>query len=101
MAGRAERWAIIDESEHTLTVINPWQFEVGQCCVITRRHVATLLDLSPQECGAILVAAKRVAEALVKAFKPLGILTLPEQRGLQRAGNIAFPFPCRAAAAGE
>jgi hypothetical protein len=68
VAGREERWAIIDESEHTLTVINPLQFEVGQCCVITRRHVATLLDLSERECGAILVSAKRVAEALVKTY---------------------------------
>ena len=75
MAGREERWAIIDESEHTLTVINPSQFEVGQCCVITRRHVATLLDLSRQECEAVLVCAKRVAEALVKTYEPLGILT--------------------------
>jgi histidine triad (HIT) family protein len=75
MAGREERWAIVDESEHTLTVINPWQFEVGQCCVITRRHVATLLDLSHQECEAIMVSAKRVAQALVKAYQPLGILT--------------------------
>ena len=75
MAGREERWAIIDEGEHTLTVINPWQFEVSQCCVITRRHVATLLDLSEQECAAILVSAKRVAAALVKTYRPLGILT--------------------------
>lgn len=75
IAGREERWALIDESELTLTVINPWQFEVGQCCVITRRHVATLLDLSNHECAAIAVAAKRVAEALVKAFRPLGVLT--------------------------
>ena len=75
VAGREDRWAIIDESEHTLTVINPWQFEVGQCCVITRRHVATLLDLSHEECETILVSAKRVAEALVKTYSPLGILT--------------------------
>lgn len=75
MAGREERWAIIDEGEHALTVINPWQFEVGQCCVITRRHVPTLLELSPEECGAILLLAKRVAEALVKTYRPLGILT--------------------------
>lgn len=74
-AGREDRWAVIDESEHTLTVINPWQFEVGQCCVITRRHVALLLDLSAEECAAILVSAKRVAEALVKAYQPLGLLT--------------------------
>jgi histidine triad (HIT) family protein len=75
MAGRAERWAVIEESDQTLTVINPWQFEVGQCCVITRRHVATLLDLSDQEGSAIMLAARRVAVALVNAFQPLGILT--------------------------
>lgn len=75
MAGREERWAIIEESEHTLTVINPQQFEVGQCCVITRRHVATLLDLSEVECRTILISAKRAAEALVKTYRPLGILT--------------------------
>ncbi|WP_369333216.1 HIT family protein [Dyella sp. C9] len=56
-------------------MINPSQFEVGQCCVITRRHVATLLDLSRQECEAIMVAAKRVAQALVTTYEPLGILT--------------------------
>jgi diadenosine tetraphosphate (Ap4A) HIT family hydrolase len=75
IAGRAERWAIIEEGGHTLTVINPWQFEVGQCCVITRRHVATLLDLSSEECAAIMFAAQRVAQALVEAYHPLGILT--------------------------
>ena len=75
IAGREERWAIIEESELTLTVINPWQFEVGQCCVITRRHAATLLDLSKDECQAIAISAKRVAEALVEAFRPLGVLT--------------------------
>lgn len=75
IAGREDKWAVIDECEHTLTVINPWQYEVGQCCVITRRHAATLLDLSDQECGAIMGSAKRVAEALIRTFRPLGILT--------------------------
>lgn len=75
VAGRDERWAIIDESSHTLTVINPWQWETGQCCVITRRHVATLLDLSDDECGAIISSAKRVAHALVETYQPLGVLT--------------------------
>ncbi len=75
VAARDEPWKIIDESEHTLTVINPWQFETGQCCVITRRHVATLLDLSAPECAAVLGAGQRVASALVRAYRPLGILT--------------------------
>lgn len=75
VAARDEKWKLIEEGEHTLTLINPWQFEVGQCCVITRRHVATLLDLNARECEAVLVSAKRVAAALVGAFNPLGILT--------------------------
>lgn len=75
VAGREEQWKIIDETDHTWTVINPWQFEVGQCCVITRRHVATLLDLSDAECVAVMASARRVAEALVKAYRPLGLLT--------------------------
>jgi len=75
IAGREERWGVIEESDHTLTVINPWQFEIGQCCVITRRHVATLLELSEEECNAIIGSAKRVAHALVETFSPLGVLT--------------------------
>lgn len=75
MAGRDPTWAVIDECAHTVTAINPSQYEIGQCCVITRRHVGTLLDLSVEESSAILVAAKRVATALVRKYQPLGVLT--------------------------
>jgi len=75
LAGRDDKWAVIDESEHVLTVINPWQYEVGQCCVITRRHVGTLLDISDDEGSAIIAAAKRVARSLLKTYQLLGILT--------------------------
>jgi histidine triad (HIT) family protein len=74
-AAREEPWKIVEECEHTLTLITPWQFEQGQCCVVTRRHVALLLDLTREECEAVLVAAQRVARALDRAFQPLGILT--------------------------
>ena len=43
--------------------------------VITGRHVAVLLDLNEQEGAAILMAAERVAEASVKTYSPLGVLT--------------------------
>lgn len=75
VAIREERWKIVEEGEHALTVINPSQFEIGQCCVVTRRHVATLLDLTDEECAAVMVAARRLADALVRTFRPLGILT--------------------------
>ena len=74
-AAREDRYAVIEEDDLTLTVINPWQFEVGQCCVITRRHVALLLDLTDEEGVAVIRAAKRLAQALDRAFSPLGILT--------------------------
>ena len=75
IAGRDPTWAEIDECPLTLTVINPCQYEVGQCCVITRRHVGTLLDLTDDEASAIVKAAKRVAKALVDTYQPLGVLT--------------------------
>ena len=75
MAGRGPAWAVIDECAHTITVINPFQYEVGQCCVITKRHVGTLLELSNEEASAIMNAAKRAATALVITYRPLGVLT--------------------------
>jgi len=75
MAGRDPTWAVIDACAYTVTAINPSQYEVGQCCVITRRHVGTLLDLTDEEAAAILKAAKRVAAALLNTYQPLGVLT--------------------------
>ena len=75
MAGRDVTWALIQEDEHTLTVVNPSQFEIGQCCVVTRRHLGTLLELSKTEGAAVFEAAQRVASALISAYKPLGVLT--------------------------
>lgn len=73
--GLAARTAVIAESECTATVVNPYQFETGQCCVVTRRHVATLLDLTNEEGVAVFEAAREVAHALLATYEPLGILT--------------------------
>ncbi len=75
LAGRDEKWAVIDENEITVIAVNPSQFEIGQCCVVTRRHAGTLLDLSNTEAAAVIEAAQRVARALIQTYQPLGILT--------------------------
>jgi len=75
MAGRDPTWAVIDECAHTVTAINPSQYEVGQCCVITKRHVGTLLELTDEEAFAVMTAARRAATALVDTYQPLGVLT--------------------------
>lgn len=73
--GLAARTAIVAESEYTTTMVNPWQFETGQCCVVTRRHVATLLDLTNEEGAAVFEAAREIAHALLATYEPLGLLT--------------------------
>lgn len=74
LAGRSTV-PVLAESALTITVVTPVQFEIGQCCVVTRRHVATLLDLTDQEGAAVIKAARDVAQALLATYKPLGILT--------------------------
>lgn len=66
---------LVAECDLTCTVVTPGQFEVGQCCVVTRRHVATLLELTDEEAAAVMRAARDVAHALLATYKPLGILT--------------------------
>lgn len=66
---------VLAESELTITVVTPVQFEVGQCCVVPRRHVGTLLELTDEEGAAVIKAARDVAHALLATFQPLGILT--------------------------
>lgn len=75
LAGRDPTWAVVEECAYTVTAINPSQYEVGQCCVITKRHVGTLLNLNDGEASAIIKAAKRAASALVATYQPLGVLT--------------------------
>jgi histidine triad (HIT) family protein len=74
LAGRSTV-PVIAESELAITVVTPVQFEVGQCCVVTRRHVATLLDLTDEEGAAVMKAAREVAQALLATYNALGVLT--------------------------
>lgn len=74
VAGRSDV-PVVAESEFTITVVTPVQFEVGQCCVVTRRHAGTLLELTEEEGAAVIKAARDVAHALLATYNPLGILT--------------------------
>ena len=70
----ADDWKILERTDLTLTMLNGRQFEVGQCIVVPTRHAPTLLDLRIEEGSAVMAAARRAADALVKAFDPDGIL---------------------------
>ena len=75
LLGHDQRHTLIDTGMHTFITLSPWQFEVGQCLVVTRRHVGTLLELTDDEAREVGINAKRIAHALNAAFNPLGILT--------------------------
>ncbi len=72
--GNTHQWQIIVEDKLTISLLNGRQFEIGQCVVIPRRHVLTLLDLESAEESAVMAAAKRLARALVDAYSPDGVL---------------------------
>ncbi len=72
--GNVERWNVIDETELTLTLLNGRQFEVGQCLVLPLRHAPTLLDLNEREAAAVMAAAQRAAQVMVRALAPVGVL---------------------------
>ena len=80
MAGRMRK-GLVEETPLTLTLVNHWQFEIGQVLVIPRRHAPTLLDLTDEELDAVMHAVRRVSNALVSAYSPDG-LTLYQNNGV-------------------
>lgn len=74
VAGRAETWNVVAETELTLTILNGRQFEVGQCLVMPRRHAPTLLDLEDAESAAVMAAARRLMQVMLDSFEPEGVL---------------------------
>lgn len=85
--GASDRWNVVEDTELTVTVLNGRQFEIGQCIVLSRRHAPTVLDLTTSEGGAIIAAAKRIAQAMVSEFDPSGVL-LYQNNGIGSAQEV-------------
>ncbi|GAB3363117.1 MULTISPECIES: HIT family protein [Giesbergeria] len=64
--------------EDTLTIafMDIGQVNPGHVLVATKRHAATLLDITPQEAAAVMQTAQRVASAIQATFDPPGITLL-------------------------
>jgi diadenosine tetraphosphate (Ap4A) HIT family hydrolase len=89
IAGRADK-GIVEQTDKTVTLVNWAQFELGQVCVIPRRHAPTLFDLTDEEAVAVIRAVRRTADALVRAYDPDG-LNLIQNNGVI-AGQVAPHF---------
>jgi len=72
--------AIVYEDALTIAFMDLGQVTPGHMLVATKRHAATLLDVTPEEAGATLQTARRVALAAQAVFDPAG-LTLLQANG--------------------
>ena len=62
--------ARVHEDELTLAFMDLGQVNPGHVLVASKRHAATLFDLTPEEAGAVMQTARRVALAARAAFAP-------------------------------
>lgn len=68
------------EDALTIAFMDIGQVNPGHVLVASKRHAATLLDLTAEEAGAIMQTAQRIAFAVRDAFDPPG-LTLLQANG--------------------
>lgn len=82
--------AKVYEDELTIAFMDIGQVNPGHVLVAAKRHAVTLLDLTPEEAGAVMRTAQRVAAAVQQAFDPDGI-SLFQANGAA-GGQTVFHF---------
>lgn len=82
--------AKVFEDEQTIAFMDIGQVNPGHVLVASKRHAVTLLDLTPDEAGAVMRTAQRVAQAVQSAFDPDGI-SLFQANGAA-GGQTVFHF---------
>lgn len=82
--------AKVHEDALTVAFMDIGQVNPGHVLVATRRHAATLLDITPEEASAVARTAQSVARAVQAAFDPPG-LTLLQANG-REGDQTVFHF---------
>ena len=82
--------AKVYEDALTLAFMDLGQVNPGHVLVATKRHAATLLDITPEEAAAVMQTAQRVARAVQATFDPPG-LTLLQANG-REGDQTVFHF---------
>jgi histidine triad (HIT) family protein len=80
----------VHEDALTVAFMDAGQVNPGHVLVATRRHAASLFDITPQEAAAVMTAAQRIAAAARAAFDAPG-LTLLQANG-KEGGQTVFHF---------
>ena len=82
--------ARVYEDALTIAFMDIGQVNPGHVLVATKRHAATLLDITPEEAAAVMQTAQRVASAIQATFDPPG-LTLLQANG-REGDQTVFHF---------
>lgn len=82
--------ARVFEDDLTMAFMDIGQVNPGHVLVATRRHAATLLDITPEEGAAVMNTVQRVAAAIGATFDPPG-LTLLQANG-KEGDQTVFHF---------
>ena len=82
--------AKVYEDALTIAFMDLGQVNPGHVLVATRRHAATLLDITAEEAAAVMQTAQRVARAVQAVFDPPG-LTLLQANG-RECDQTVFHF---------
>ena len=82
--------ATVYEDRLTIAFMDIGQVNPGHVLVATRRHAATLLDITAEEATAVMQTAQRVARAVQAVFDPPG-LTLLQANG-REGDQTVFHF---------
>lgn len=82
--------ARVYEDELTLAFMDIGQVTPGHVLVATKRHASNLLEITPEEAGAVARTAQRMAVAIRHAFDPPG-LTVLQANGVE-GGQTVFHF---------
>ena len=89
----------VHEDALTLAFMDLGQVNPGHVLVATRRHAATLLDITPEEAAAVMQTTRRVARAAQAAFAPDGLTVLQASGAV--AGQTVGHFHRATAATGS
>ena len=82
--------ARVYEDALTIAFMDLGQVNPGHVLVATKRHAATLLDITPEEAAAVMQTAQQVARAVMAVFNPPG-LTLLQANG-REGDQTVFHF---------
>ena len=68
--------SVVYEDDLTIAFMDLGQLNPGHTLVAVKRHAPTLLELTPDEAGAAMQTAHRIATAIEQCFQPPGITVL-------------------------